>query len=431
VTRKIRVDHLSRVEGHGRIKVEIADGKITELQFSLFEGPRFFEAVALGTKYDQVHSVMARICAICSAGHKITSIMALEDALGVEVTEQTKLLRELYYHGMFIESHVLHLYFLALPDYLGYPSAIAMVSDHGPVVERALQMKKLANDIQEVCSGRPIHGENPVVGGFGQVPSADQLRTLHDRLQEYLPAAEETVSLFAGLDYPSFTKAPTVFYAVKPDGDLFSYFGSSIACSDGRVIAMKDYRQVCEEKVLPYTSAKQSLPGGQPFMVGALARVNLFASTLTPRAARALEQSGISIPSDNSLHNNLAQAVETLYSFERAIDIIEDLFRRGLKQEPPVEVRPKAGVGIAGTEVPRGTLYHEYELDDEGRVVKANVVTPTAQNQANIEKDFRNCVTRMHEEADDVQLTKYLEMIARAYDPCISCAAHYVELVRR
>ncbi|HHY38320.1 MAG TPA: Ni/Fe hydrogenase subunit alpha [Clostridia bacterium] len=506
MTRALVVPEISRVEGHGRIRVEISDGKVTEVKLGIFEGPRFFEAVARGRRYDEVPEIMCRICAICSAGHKVTSILAVEDALGIQVSRQTELLRELYFLGMMIESHSLHLYFLALPDYLGYTSAIELVPKYADKVQQGLHLKRLGNRIQERISGRPIHGPNAVVGGFGKVPEASELVELKEELKELLPAAEDTVHLFAKLDYPEFTKAFTVFFALRPKDDKFSFFGNgSIACSSGDEIPLERYDVVCDERVLDYSTAKHSYSRGDPFMVGALARVNLFHKGLTPVAASALKKTGWKLPSNNTLHNNLAQAVELVYSVERAIDVIDQLLEIGPVPEKPVKVdpaifeegcssrvkpasgknakKPEDGVqtaekaenkpnekkvvqgddpkapemnstegskpgaggsgnagpklvdidgegyrGIAATEVPRGTLYHDYKFDKNGRLVWANVVTPTAQNAANIERDLRACaLNTIHREDDEIKL--YLEMVARAYDPCISCSAHLVDLV--
>jgi len=432
VTRRIEVDHLSRVEGHGRIRVEIDGDEIKRIEFGLMEGPRWFESVVLGRSCEDVSSLVCRICAICSVGHKVTSLLALEDALGVEPSEQTKLLRELHSHGMFMESHSLHIYFLALPDFLGAGSVVELLPEHEAAVARALELKKLANDVQETIGGRAIHPENPVIGGFGRAPSKDDLERLRAALSDKLPDAVETVRLFAGLDYPGFTRMPTTFCAVRPEGAGFGYFGRSIAVTGAEDVPAKDYKKLVVERTVPHTTAKQSTVegGDQPFMVGALARVNHFYQGLTPKAMEELDRSGVTIPSDNSLHNNFAQAVEFLYSLERSIEIIDTLLDGGYEPEEPVKYEPRAGHGVAATEVPRGTLYHEYELDSEGRVVAANIITPTAQNQANIERDMRRCV-ELGINLSDAELTAELEMIARAYDPCISCAVHLVEVVRK
>lgn len=429
MTRQITVDHVSRLEGHGRIIVEIGNGKVENVKFSFFEGPRFFEALVVGRHYGDVPMLVSRICAICSVGHKLTSILALEDALGVVVSRQTELLRELLFHGMFIESHTLHTYFLAAPDFLGAGSAIELAPRFPKEVQRALQLKKFGNQIQELVGGRAIHPVNPVVGGFGRIPTVPELEEIRAGLEKWLPEAEETVMLFASLDYPKYTVAPTLFYAVDP-GKTFGYFGNQIVSSEGEVIPMKSYKQVTEEKVMPYTSAKHSLPKGRTFLTGALARVNLFADRLPPKTAAAVRKTGWGLPSNNSLQNNLAQAVELMYSVERSMEVIDELFKLGVKAEGPAPVVIREGHGVAGTEVPRGTLYHEYVLDKDGKVTYANVVTPTAQNQPNIERDMVNCVNSMVAK-DDKEIGFNLEVIARAYDPCISCAAHLVEVRRR
>jgi sulfhydrogenase subunit alpha len=427
--RTITVDHLPRVEGHGRIIVELEGNTLKHARFNLAEGPRFFEALAKGRDFSDVPMMVSRICSICSVGHKLTSILAMENALGVKVTRQTELLRDLLFQGMSIESHVLHTYFLALPDFLGAGSAIELASKLPNEVKLALSMKKLGNTIQELVGGRAIHPINPIIGGFGRIPTGDELAAIRKTLVELMPGAEKTVALFGTLKYPSYTEAPTVFVSLVPDGDEFSFFGRRIATSKGAVIPVEEYKKIADERVVPHSSAKHSLPGDEPFMTGSLARVNLFFDKLTPKAKAAAQAAGIKMPSNNSLHNNHCQAIENLYSFERAIKVIDLLLKDGLSPEAPVAVKPKAGRGVAATEVPRGTLYHEYELDAKGAVVYANVITPTAQNQANIEKDFKAYITR-NPGADDKAIAFNLEMITRAYDPCISCAAHYVEIRR-
>lgn len=430
MTRKIEVHEVCRVEGHGRILVEISGNQVEKVLLNVFEGPRFFEAVLRGRRYDVVPSIAERICAICSIGHNLTSVLAIEDAFGVKVSKQTELLRELLFHGMMIESHVLHTYFLALPDFLKYPSAIAMVPEYPEEVTKALQMKKLANDIQELLGGKAIHPENSGVGGFSKIPTKDQLAGIKERLGTFLPDAVKTVKIFGSLTHPAYGESPTRFFALKPRGNSFSYFGDVIRCSDGTEVPVKEYRRVCDEKTVSHSSAKHSLPGGEPFMVGSLARVNQFHELLTPKAKAALEEIPWKPPSDNTLYNSLAQAIENLYSFERSIEIIDELLSMDLVENDIAPVQVKAGRGIAATEVPRGTLYHDYEFDDEGKLVNANIVTPTAQNLANVEKDMRTCVTRIIDRPDD-EIAFNLEMIVRAYDPCISCSAHFVEVRRK
>lgn len=427
MTHKIRIDEISRVEGHGRILVEISDGKVIDLKLNIFEGPRFFEALALGRKYDEIPIIMCRICAICSADHKITSIMALENALGVDVSPQTRLLRELYYHGAIIESHVLHLYFLALPDYLGFSSAAELVPQYSEEVKRALKLKKLGNDIQELIAGRPIHGDNPVIGGFSKIPTEQQLLSLKQQLEKFLEDGEKTILLFAQLEYPDWIKVPSLFYALEPWGEHYGYFGNKIVSSRGETIPVESYQKICNEQVVAHSTAKHSEVNGTSFMVGALARINLFHQKLMPRAKKLLRNIGWNLPSQNILQNNLAQALEVMDSLERASQIIDELLSYGLKAETLPVIKMKKARGVAATEAPRGTLYHEYGLDENGVIIGANVITPTAQNLSHLERDLRIVISdQIHLEEKNIR--NHLEMIARAYDPCISCAAHLVEL---
>jgi sulfhydrogenase subunit alpha len=427
MTKSIVVDEVCRVEGHGGINVSIQNGKLSKVDFDIFEGTRFFEPLLKGRPYDEVASITSRICAICSFGHTLASLQATEDAFGVKVSAQTEKLRDLMMHGEMIESHALHLFCLVLPDLLGYPSAIHMAADHKDAVVLGLGLKKLGNTIREVLGGRAIHPCNAVVGGFGKLPSLEQLVAAKGSLVKALDDAMTAIDLLASLPTPDFSESPTVYAALDSPGGIHGYFGKDILISTGERLDIHDYRKLTNERTVSHSHAKHSLYAGKPYMTGSLARLILNEGKLKGKAVEAKQKLGLTLPTDNIFANNLAQAVELVFSIERSREIIEELAREGMREEGLPEVKVKAGQGTGAVEVPRGTLYHSYTYDDGGRVLEADIITPTAQNLANIEKDFRAALEHLPNEPQD-QMAFKLEMVARAYDPCISCSVHLIEI---
>jgi len=425
--KSIVIDHICRLEGHGGIIINIKDHKVTEVNMDIFEGPRFFESLVVGRTYDEVAPILMRICAICSAAHTVTSLMAVENAFGIQVSSQTRLLRELLVQGGNIESHALHLFCLSIPDFLDYPSAIALASDHPKEVKMGLELKKLGNTIQETIGGRAIHPVNAIIGGFGRLPTREDLLDLKEQLKIGLEQSLATVDLVSGLQVPDFCTSPNVYAALSSDNSGYSLFGDKIALSTGDTKDISLYKDICEEKVLAHSHSKHSRFKNKPFAVGALARIALNGEKLSGKAKKVKEKLGLSSHSDNMLDNNVAQAVELVYSIERSMGIIDELLTVGIKQEKPLEVRTKAGTGTGAVEAPRGTLYHSYSFDKKGRLTEADVITPTAQNLANIEKDLHVSAEKLIDQPKE-SLAPKLEMVVRAYDPCISCAVHLVEV---
>jgi len=421
------IDHLCRVEGHGGITVNIKDGRVEQVNVDIFEGIRFFEPLIIGRHYDEIPPILSRICAICSAVHTITSLMAIEDAFGIKITPQTALLRDLLIQGGNIESHALHLFCLAVPDYLGYTGAISLAADQPELVKMGLNLKKLGNTVQETIGGRAVHPVNAVISGFGRLPNKEMLLDLKEQLKKGLQQASSTIDLMATLKIPNFPESPMVYAALESIDGKYSFFGDRIILSTGDSIDISKYKEVCNEKVVLHSHAKHSQFKNKPFMVGSLARIMLNGYKLTGEAKKAMEKLGLNSPSENVLYNNLAQAVELVYAVERSLEIIEQLLKHGIKDERPAEVKVKAGEGTAACEAPRGMLFHSYAFDNKGSLAKADVITPTAQNLANMEKDLRVSVERLINESKE-SLSDKLEMVARAYDPCISCSVHLVEL---
>lgn len=427
--KSIVIDRISRVEGHGGITVRIRDGRVADVNMDIFEGSRFFESLVVDRTYEEVAPILMRICAICSGAHTVASLTAVEDAFSVAVTRQTRLLRELLVHGGNIESHALHVFCLAIPDFLGYPSVIALASDYLREVKIGLELKKLGNMIQEAIGGRAIHPVNAVVGGFGKFPTRQTLLDLKEQLKGQLERALAAVDIVAGLQIPDFCNSPAVYAALASDEPGYGLFGHTITMSTGEVKDVKACRDICDERVVAHSHARHSRFKDKPFAVGALARIVLNGHKLSGRAKQARGQLGLDSgkASENILHNNAAQAVELVYSIERSLEVIDELLAEGIRQEEPGQARVRAAAGVGAVEAPRGTLYHIYSFDEAGRLAEADVITPTAQNLASIEKDLRVTAQNLAGGSNE-DLRSKLEMVVRAYDPCISCAVHLVEV---
>lgn len=426
MSKNIQIKELTRIEGHGGIDIHLKDGKVHDVKFNIFEGPRFFEHAIKSVYYEKIPDITRRICAICTASHSLASIGAIEDAFKVKVTPQTEALRDLLIHGEMIESHALHVFMLALPDFLGFPDAIHMATKHLDAVKAALELKKTGNLIHTALSGRDVHGMNDRVGSFSMIPSVKQLTEIKEYLEKVKPTTELAVQLLAGFDVPSYNTSENMLMALDP-GDRFGFLGDHILVSDGSVYPQSEYEKLTNEKVLQHSYAKFSSYKGKSFMVGSLPRLELNYKKLQGTAAGLFKQHRDKVISRNTISNNLAQAIELVHSVDRAHDVIESLLSDGLKQESLVEFDVFAGRGINAVEAPRGLLYHDYTFDERGAIVKSNIITPTAQNAANIEKDARVIAENLSGKSD-TELKQAVELMVRAYDPCISCSVHLVHI---
>lgn len=429
MTRTIFVDELARVEGHGGIQVEMAGDAVETVRFNVFEGPRFLETLLQGRYYTDVAGTISRICAICSAAHYVTSLKTTEAAFGTEVTPQTTLLRELLFRGENIESHALHVFLLAAPDYLGYPSATAMAAKYPEVVKFGLELKQLGNMIQEIIGGRAIHPVNPVLGGFATLPSVDQIVLLRDRVASAVERIPMIVDFMASLPAERGCQADTTFVALTPTE--YSYATTAdvtfLEGAQAHRYRPADYLQFTNERTVDHSYAKHSMTKKGPFMVGALARLTINGDRVRGAAEDAIRRLGLKLPSNDPLDNNKAQAVELIMDLEWCKKVLQQLLDGGLKQEAPVPIVPRAGAGTIITEAPRGLLVHSYVYTEDGRIASADIITPTAMNAASIERHFRLGVEQSADKSDAV-LKRRLEMIVRAYDPCISCSVHMVRL---
>ena len=424
MTRTIVVEHLARIEGHAGIHVTLDAGQVESVRFDVFEGARLFEGLVRGRPVGEVAGIVSRVCAICSGNHAITALLALERAMSIPVSAQTRRLRELAFHGAAIESHALHVFCLALPDLLGRSSVIELSAIAPQAVAMALRLKKLGNTIQEVVGGRAVHPVNHALGGFGRLPSLDDLLRLRRDLTEGLEDAAQAIEVLRGVEIPALSASPIRCAALDPDDDSW-FFGASIRLGDEAVIPVNEYRTLTNERTIPHSTAKHSLAGGRPYMVGALARLTLNGGRVHGRARDAWTTLGPTMPCGNVIMNDLAQVVELVLSIEQGLAIVETLLASGLKPERPPRFEARGGHGVAASEVPRGILFHRYEVDASGRIAGADVITPTAQNCAHVEEQFRLAVAARPGAGDD-ELRRTLEIIARAYDPCVSCSVHVI-----
>lgn len=425
--REIVVEHLARVEGHGAVRVVVDRQNVKEVRMEIFEGPRFIERILVGRSIDEAPDIVARICSICPDPHSVACVNAIEKAIGFRPDERLRVMRELQLTSDVISSHALHIFFLALPDFLGYPDALAMAEKYGREVRMALKVKRAGNMIKEVITGRSVHGCTVKPGGYTRVPTADELERVRKTLEDSMDGARLAVELLAGLDLPDFPRDENLFMAVDP-GEVYGYAGDHILISNGERRPVEDYRELTNERTIPHSTAKHSYYQGKPFMVGALARLLLNRGKLRGEAAELAERVWDRIDPQNPLSNNLAQAIETVYSVERAMELIDWLLDHGVG-EPRGELKIRPGAGVAAVEAPRGILYHFYEVDENGKIARADIVTPTAMNAANIEKYLRISAERLLARGVE-RLEPHLEMLVRAYDPCISCSAHLVKVVR-
>jgi len=419
----IDLHHICKVEGHGSLHVEIKGSKLITCKLGVVEGARFFEGIVKGKRYDDVQEITSRICGICSCAHTCASLQALENAMDVKVSEQTRRLRELLSIGERIRSHATHLYFLALPDYLGYESALAMTKKHKKEVLRALHMIKLGNNMVQKIGGKEMHPFTSVVGGFTHVPDKETVKYLRAELTKALPEAIATANLFLKLKNPRF-EAKKDFFALNPEKDSPLISGDLISLS-GLEIKPEEYDKYIDETVMPYSTAKFSKLDGKLFNVGALARINTNFDKLSPTAKKLFEKSKLKLPIHNPYYQNLCQAIELVHWVERGYSLLNYDF----KFEGLPKVHVKAGRGISAVEAPRGILFHDYTINDKGFVEKCNIITPTAQNLRAMEDDVRKLIEQMlKQKKKKDKIILEVEKLIRAYDPCFSCSAHFLKV---
>lgn len=418
----INVRHLSRVEGHGNIRIRIEKGEVREARWDVVETPRFFEAILVGKHWENAPYICGRICGICSIGHTLASIRAIENGFGIVPGKQTSSLRLLLKHMETLQSHLLHLYFLAAPDFFNVGSALPLLESHPEVVQRAARMKLLANDACDIIGGRRVHPTRTVVGGFTMLPDKYELVQLKSRLQATIVDLEATVGLFQTLKLPEFVRE-TEYVSLKGDGQ-YPFIGGDLVSTDGVVKKEEEYRLMTNEYMVDHSTSKWSKLSRQSFATGALARINNNFAFLHPLAKEISERFALKPVNHSPFMYHIAQLVECVHVVMKSIEMIEELVDTPW-QPPRQMVAAREGRGVGAVEVPRGILYHAYDFDVSGRITRADCVIPTSQNNANIHYDIIELAKQCTAQGkSDGEIQHLAEMLVRAYDPCISCSVH-------
>ncbi len=414
----IKLDHITKIEGHAELIIKVDNHKVKKAALNVLEGARFFESIVKGRYYNEAHILTSRICGTCSPIHTITSLKTVENAFNIQVSEQTNLLREALVLGSMVQNHAVHLYFLALPDYLGFDGALAMAEKHRPYIERALRLKSIGNRIVNVIGGREVHPVTPVVGGFSKLPDRQEFIILIEDLKNAKKDALLTVELFKSLGIPKFERE-TRYMALE--NSRYDFLNGAIKCEGNMCIPVSSYTEHFKEYIQARSFAKPVVIEGRSYMVGALARLN---NNYKKLSKDALAQISFKIPCYNPFYNNLAQAIEIVHCIDRTIEILSNV---SLKKEELPRILPKKARGIGVTEAPRGLLFHDYEFDAKGIIQKANIITPTAQNLRNIEDDIKVFLPKiLNKNEGDIKMD--IEKLIRAYDPCFSCSAHFLRI---
>ena len=433
---KVDVHYLTRVEGHGNIVVDVKEGKLTKCEFQVIESPRFFESMLVGRSIWEAQHLTSRICGICACGHSLASIKAAEDALGVKPSDEVVMLRKLLLYTEMLDSHVLHIYILVAPDLLGVKSVLPLIKTHRPVIEMALRMKRMSDYGAEVLAGRHIHPISYVIGGLTQAPSREGLEKLYGLMLESRKDGEETVKIIKRLKFPQFQR-PTQYMSLTRDDEYAMYDGDLTV--NGVKSKVADYRKLFIESVVDYSRAKISKINGKSYAVGSLARFNNNFDQLHKKAKAVANELGLKAPCFNPYLNTAAQLVEWVHCLEESITILEKILKDGLDEKKIVvsswpkrselgKIKYKPNTGAGCVEVPRGSLFHEYSIDDCAHITAANCVIPTNQNMGNLEDDMRKIVPELLGKKTQEEITLDLEMLARSYDPCISCATHLLDV---
>lgn len=420
---RIKVDYLARVEGEGSLYVRMKDHKVVDLKFKIFEPPRLFEAFLRGHSFLEAPDITARICGICPIAYQMSAVHAMENALGLKVDGQLRALRRLIYCGEWIESHALHIYMLHAPDFLGYDDVIQMAKDHLAIVERALRLKKIGNEIVTLIGGREIHPVNVKVGGFYRLPTKKELGSLVERLEWARDAALETVRWTSTLPFPEFDQ-DYEFVALRHP-DEYPFNEGRLVSNKGLDIAVHEFDNHFHEEHVKHSNALHStLNGRGAYFVGPLARYNLNFDRLSALAQEAARSAGLATECHNPFKSIVVRAVEILHACDEALRIVSGY---EMPDRPVLEIEPQAGTGFGCTEAPRGILYHRYQIDGNGIILDAKIVPPTSQNQKSIESDLRSFVQQRIDLPKE-KLTLQCEQAIRNYDPCISCATHFLKL---
>ena len=424
----LEVHHVTRVEGHGNIYVNVKDGIVERCEWTVPEAPRFFESMVVGRPWSELHHITSRICGICSIGHTLASLKATESAMGLKISDQDLKLRKLALHAENMQSHILHLVFLVLPDLAGVGSVIPLVTSNPEEVKTALHLHRTANEMSNLLCGRTTHPQRLIPGGFSKIPSMKELGALRKKLHDSVPDLQAIADLFKSLAHklPNFTRE-TEYIALTEPNDYALYDGK-MESSDTGTAPVNEYLAFTNEYIIPSSTAKRAKHARESYMVGALARFNINHNKLSPLAKKIAEMFNLKPTCYNPFMNNIAQLVETVHSVEDSIQLINDLETSGLKTQSDYnkpEIKVAAGHGVGAIEVPRGILFHDYTYNEKGICTKANCIIPTNQNHGNIELDMKALLPQILDKTEK-EIELKLEMLVRAYDPCISCSTHYL-----
>lgn len=421
----LSMHHIARIEGHGNVHVSIEDGKVRDVQMSIVEPARLFESMVVGRPYDKISYIASRICGICSSSHVVTDLLAIEDAFGVEVSDRTRMLRELLVYGSYLQNHASHLFVFAAPDFAGEESLFPLAVTEPELFKGGLAIKALGNELCTKVGGRSIHPITAVVGGFTHEMSSSEYIEMADKLRDMRPFAEKVVDVFAAFPVPDIaTKGD--FLALHEKGHYAVVSGRPCFVKDGFEFDRAQYRDYIEEYQVAHSAAyfSRRRDTQETFAASALARVNASWNELTREARLAAAKAGLRPPSLNPYSNNVAQAVELVDVCVRCEAMLREL-AEGEGSSKPVEFEPKAGRGVGMTEAPRGTLVHDVEFDEAGRVVHANIITPTVHNLSDTEHNiFQVAELLANQGADEAVIRLEVEKLVRAYDPCLSCSVH-------
>jgi coenzyme F420-reducing hydrogenase alpha subunit len=421
---RFMVQNLTRVEGEGSLHLLVRDGAVAEARLQIFEAPRYFEALVAGRTPDEVLDIVSRICGICPVAYQMSAVHAFEDLFGVEVEPSTRALRRLMYCAEWIESHALHIYLLHAPDFLGYPSAVELAKDHRQLVTDGLRLKQIGNHLLALLGGRAIHPVSVRVGGWSRAPRRAQLLAMRPALEEGLRLARATVDVALSLVPPEFEREPRLVALHNP-GEYPMNDGRIIS-NDGLQLAPQAWGEAFHEVQVPWSNALQALgEDNRPYLLGPAARIQLDHEQLHPIAREALEKSGaLESIRLNPYRSIVARAIELVHATADALDIVDAYTP---PTQPKVAWEPRPGTAAWATEAPRGLLFHRYEIGEDGKIGAATIVPPTSQNQAAIEADIAAFAPRLLDLPMDVA-THSLEQLIRSYDPCISCATHFLDL---
>lgn len=423
----IHVEHVTRVEGHGNIVMNASDGTIEKVQWQVSEAPRMFESFVRGRPYNELSHITSRICGICSIGHSLASLKATESAMGIELTEQSEIIRRLAIHGENMQSHILHVGYLVAPDLLGVGSVFPLIETHPDVVLKIVGLHRLSNEFSNLTCGRTIHPICLIPGGFSWIGTEKRYREMRQRLVDAVEPTVEIAELVLSLadKLPNFTRE-TEYVALTTDDEYAIYDGDIGSTITGRH-PVEDYKSITNEFVVPQSTAKYCKHSMDSYMVGALARFNLNSHQLSPMAKEWAGKFGLEAINYNTFMNTVAQLVEFVHSIEDSIALIDKLLDRGIDRDERPLYEVKAGQGVGAVDVPRGILFHDYTYNDDGICTKANCIIPTNQNHNNLQKDMEAFAPTLLD-LPEKEIELNLEMLVRAYDPCISCSTHYLDV---